>query len=144
MAKEEEEGSGFRVTDRRLFRERGEPNQAPEGEKPAAPPPAAEPPRAAAPPEPSGPEPEAHPPIDFGSYVWSYYAQALVLLGEVPDPSTNAVEQDLEAARQVLDLLGMLQEKTRGNLTPEEARVLDQVLYELRMKFMARTQRIRL
>ncbi len=82
--------------------------------------------------------------IDFPSYVLTYYTQGLVLLGEVPNPYTNKKEENLDAARHTIDILAMLQGKTRGNLTPEEDQLLDNVLYELRMKFMARTNRIKL
>ncbi len=82
--------------------------------------------------------------IDFPSYILTYYTQGLVLLGEVPNPYTSKKEENLDAARHTIDILTMLQGKTRGNLTPEEDQLLDNVLYELRMKFMARTNRIKL
>jgi hypothetical protein len=82
--------------------------------------------------------------IDFPSYVLSYYTQSLVLLGELPNPYNNKKEEDLEAARHTVDILGMLKEKTKGNLTPEEDRLLDSVLYEVRMKYMAKVNRIKL
>jgi hypothetical protein len=144
MKKHEEEPEGFRVTDRRHFRETGELRS----EEPAAPerepePPAAAPagaPRAA----PAEPPPGTAPRIDFPSYLMSYYTQGLVLLGEFPNPATNAIEQDLEAVRHIVDLLEMLRDKTRGNLSDEEHKLLDDVLYELRMKFMSKTRRIKL
>lgn len=141
MTKEQEE-SGFKVTDRRLFREDGEIRQD-------VPPP--EPPKEK--PEPfkvveSEPGKQQAPGtgarIDFPSYVLSYYTQGLVLLGEVPNPYTNKKEENLEAARHTVDILTILQEKTRGNLSKEEDQLLDSVLYELRMKFMARTNKIKL
>jgi len=82
--------------------------------------------------------------IDFPSYVLTYYTQGLVLLGEVPNPYTNKKEENLEAARHTIDILTLLQEKTRGNLDREEEQLLDSVLYELRMKFMAKTDLIKL
>ena len=84
------------------------------------------------------------PPIDFPSYILSYYTQGLVLLGEVPNPYTNKKEEDVEAARHIIDLLSMLEQKTKGNLSQEEQQLLEGVLYELRMKFMAKTNRIKL
>ena len=54
--------------------------------------------------------------IDFPSYILSYYTQGLVLLGEVPNPYTNKKEEDPEGARHTVDILSMLQEKTKGNL----------------------------
>ena len=143
MTKEQGD-SGFKVTDKRLFRDDGEPRQpevAEEKEK------AAESRKAeAAGTAPSMKEemPGTGPRIDFPSYVLSYYTQGLVLLGEVPNPMTNKREEDLEGARHTVDILTMLEEKTRGNLSPEEAQLIASVLYELRVKFMARTNRIKL
>jgi hypothetical protein len=142
MSKEQED-QGFRVTDKRLFGEDGKPREgvAAEGQKEQE---AAKAPaggaRAAAP-EKAGLGTER---IDFPSYVLSYYTQSLVLLGEVPNPYTNKVEEDLEAARHTVDILGMLKDKTKGNLTAEEERLLDSVLYEVRLKYMAKTNQIKL
>jgi len=144
MSKEQEDDQGFRVTDKRLFTEDGkvredgaeEVRSSPEtakapGNKPSAAAPAETPPG-------TGGQ------IDFPSYVLSYYTQSLVLLGEVPNPYTNKKEEDLEAARHMVDILGMLKDKTRGNLSAEEAQLLDSVLYEVRLKYMAKTQKIKL
>ena len=88
--------------------------------------------------------PGTAPRIDFASYILSYYTQGLVFLGEAPNPFTNQKEQDLESARHMVDILGMLQEKTKGNLTREEDQLLESALYELRMKFMSKANRIKL
>ncbi|RYZ05039.1 MAG: DUF1844 domain-containing protein [Myxococcales bacterium] len=61
---------------------------------------------------------------------------ALLHLGDAPDPVTGAREKDLPLARQTIDLLAMLQEKTHGNLSGEEERVLTQAIYDLRMRFV--------
>ncbi len=139
MAKEEE-NPGFTVTDKRAFRQDGE-KREPEAreEKRKEPEPAA-----GAAGSPLEEQPGAEPRIDFPSYILSYYTQGLVLLGEVPNPMTGKPEQDIEGARHTVDILSMLQEKTRGNLSQEEGQLLDSVLYELRMKFMAKTNRIKL
>jgi len=92
---------------------------------------------------PAEPETPPRPPIDFPSYLLSYYTQGLVLLGEVPNPYTNKKEEDVDAARHTIDILTMLEQKTKGNLTKEEQQLLETVLYELRMKFMAKTERIK-
>ncbi len=60
-------------------------------------------------------------------------------LGEVPNPATGEPHADLEQARYLIDILGMLQEKTHGNLTAEESVLLEDLLYELRMKYVAQT-----
>lgn len=80
------------------------------------------------------------PETDFGFFLSSLSMQALVALGEMPHPATNLPQENIEQARYFIDLLGMLQEKTKGNLTHEEASILEGVLYELRMKYVARTQ----
>ena len=64
-------------------------------------------------------------------------SNAAVHFGDLPDPISNELRPpDLEAASQVIDLLAMLEEKTRGNLTAEERQLLDQILFELRMRFV--------
>jgi hypothetical protein len=134
----------FKVTDKRAFREDGEVREeAPTGE--AAKETAAEPFKVVD----GGQAAQEAPPgtgarIDFPSYILSYYTQGLVLLGEVPNPYTNKKEEDIEGARHTVDILTMLQEKTKGNLSKEEDQLLEGVLYELRMKYMAKTNRIKL
>lgn len=142
MTKEQED-TGFKVTDKRLFRDDGErrPDVAEEKDKGSES--RKEGPVGAAPPM-NEEIPGTGPRIDFPSYVLSYYTQGLVLLGEVPNPMTNKREEDLEGARHTVDILTMLQEKTRGNLSPDEDQLIGSVLYELRMKFMAKTKRIKL
>jgi hypothetical protein len=62
---------------------------------------------------------------------------AAVQFGDLPDPATGQpVEPNLAAAGNVIELIAMLQEKTAGNLTPTEAKLLDDLLYELRMRFV--------
>lgn len=61
-------------------------------------------------------------------------------LGELPHPMTQERQEDLEQAKYLIDVLGMLQAKTQGNLTAEEAKILDGVLYELRMKYVSKMQ----
>jgi len=139
MAKEkEEEETGFRVTDKRIFREDGSVRESPAAAKSEE----SDQARVAG----AGPEPPPGTPfrIDFPSYILSYYSQGLMLLGEVPNPMTQKAEQDLEAVRHTIDILALLEEKTRGNLKEEEKALLESVLYELRMKFMAKTDRIKL
>lgn len=76
------------------------------------------------------------PAIDFLTFVVSMSHSALLHLGDAPDPSTGTLEQNLPLARQTIDLLSMFQEKTRGNLTGDEERVLSQAIYDLRMRFV--------
>ena len=81
-------------------------------------------------------ETESLPEIDFGMFVMSLASSVLVHLGEIEHPDSRAREPNLPLAKQTVDLLGMLREKTRGNLTQEEAQVLDNLLYDLRMKYV--------
>ncbi len=72
----------------------------------------------------------------FSTFVLSLASSALVQLGEVPDPSTGRVGEDLVLAKHSIDILSMLQEKTANGLDAEESRLLEGLLYELRMKFV--------
>jgi hypothetical protein len=77
-------------------------------------------------------------PITFSAFVVSLATSAAVHFGDLADPATGqAHPPDLAAASQMIDLLSLLEEKTRGNLTPEERDLLGQVLYELRMRFVS-------
>jgi Domain of unknown function (DUF1844) len=79
---------------------------------------------------------EALPGIDFATFIMSLSHSAVLHLGEVPHPETDKVEQNLALARQTIDLLGVLEEKTKGNLSGDEERLLTQVLFDLRMRFV--------
>jgi len=76
------------------------------------------------------------PPIDFNTFVLSLSTSALVHLGVVPNPETGETAPQLALAKQTIDLLGLLEEKTTGNLTGEEERLLAQVLTDLRMRYV--------
>jgi hypothetical protein len=83
---------------------------------------------------------EPLPTIDFSMLVLSLSQTALVHLGEAPHPddgeTASAATRNLPLARQTIDMLGMLQDKTKGNLTGSEERLIDQVLYDLRLRFV--------
>ncbi len=79
--------------------------------------------------------------IDFRRLVLSWAAQALVMLGEQPDPLTGEQQVHLEAARETIDILMLLRQKTRGNLSAEESNLLDRMIYELQMKYSQKTAR---
>ena len=83
------------------------------------------------------------PTLDFNALVLSLGSSVIVHLGEAPDPTTDQKREKPEfaMAQQSIDLLAMLQEKTRGNLTPDEARFLDNMLYDLRMLYVQVSQR---
>ena len=81
-------------------------------------------------------EADTLPAIDFSTFVLSLSHSALVHLGDAPPPDGQGPERNIPLARQTIDLLGILQEKTRNNLSGEEERLLDQALYDLRLRFV--------
>jgi len=76
------------------------------------------------------------PPVTFSTFILSLNTTALIHLGELPHPETNEKKVNLDLARHTIDTLDMLREKTKGNLTPDEERLLENVLYELRMRYI--------
>jgi hypothetical protein len=79
--------------------------------------------------------------ISFAGFVLSLAHTAAVHFGDVPDPVTGQQGRgNLEAARQMIDILSLLELKTRGNLSAEERQLLDQILYELRLRFVEATR----
>ncbi len=75
--------------------------------------------------------------ISFAGFVISLAHTAAVHFGDVEDPGSGAKGPvNIEAAQQMIDILALLEEKTRGNLTAEERNLLDQILYELRLRFV--------
>jgi hypothetical protein len=82
--------------------------------------------------------------ITFTQFVISLGTTAAVHFGDLPDPvSGERGETDLVAASQMIELLALLQDKTRGNLEPAEAKLLDDLLYDLRMRFVQAQQQPR-
>lgn len=137
MASEEGKtaGKGFTVQDRRRFSpETGEarPDSAASSTETA--------PSAAPSEAPDAHSHEAHaeplPEINFSTFVISLSTQALMHLGEVPSPFSGKVETDVPAAKQMIDLFAMLRDKTRGNLNSNEDRLMEDVLFDLRMKYV--------
>jgi hypothetical protein len=77
------------------------------------------------------------PDLSFTAFVLSLASTAAVHFGDLPDPvSGKPLEPNLDGAAQMIEILGLLDQKTRGNLTAEERQVLEQVLYELRLRFV--------
>jgi hypothetical protein len=83
-------------------------------------------------------EAETAPSLDFSTFVISLASSAQVNLGAIPHPETNQTSQNFPAAKQMIDILGILKEKTKGNLTEAESSLLDQVLFNLHLHY-ART-----
>jgi hypothetical protein len=126
MSSSEQKPSGFTVTDRRSFSSGSEahPQEPP---APGAPPPAK---------EPAAKEQTPLPPVDFGTFVLSLGSSAIMHLGEFQHPDSGKVEKDLAMAKHTIDILSMLEEKTKGNLNPQEAQLLESLLYDLRLRFV--------
>jgi hypothetical protein len=79
---------------------------------------------------------ETLPNIDFATFVLSLSHSVLMHLGEAPHPETGKVEKNLPLARQTIDLIGMLEDKTKGNLSGDEERLIGQILFDLRMRYV--------
>ncbi len=142
---EEEKSRGFKVEDRRRFSAEGElkpehqaspPQSETGGAQHPASPQGESPHTVQRPPEVAGRPPGAGPEINFTTFVVSLSTQVLMHLGEIPDPLTNQRARDLAAAQHMIDILGMLQDKTRGNLDHDEEGLLRSILFDLRMKYV--------
>ena len=79
------------------------------------------------------------PEISFINLIFSLSTSVLIQLGEIQDPITQQLAKNLPLAKQTIDLIGMLEEKTRGNLTSDEGKVLENILYDLRMRYVKAT-----
>ncbi len=127
---EERKEEGFTVRDRRIFSQEGKAREeAPEKEekdKTSA--------------QEKGNQAEqasaALPPLDFSSFILSLAASAHVSLGVIPNPETKLPAKNLQAAKQMIDIIAMLKEKTKGNLSPDEAAMIEDTLYSLRMLYI--------
>lgn len=132
---EKREGKGFRVEDRRRFSpETGEAREAGEKAEPVA-----DAPKEAVKEEPGERKKTSNEPlpeINFSTFVISLSTQVLMHLGEIPDPINGKIESDLAVAKQMIDIIGMLRQKTQGNLDPGEQKLIDDVLFDLRMRYV--------
>jgi hypothetical protein len=127
-----EKDKGFVVKDRRTFAP-DSPSSADEGPAPEPrPEPGGEPPPGPQPGKAETPLPQ----INFPTFVASLNASALVHLGVIEDPVSGKAEKNLPMAKQTIDILSMLQQKTSGNLTADEDSMLKSILYDLRILFV--------
>ncbi len=83
-----------------------------------------------------GGEAQPLPVVTFSAFVLSIASSALVHLGEVPDPDSGQVGCNLDVAKHNIDILSMLKDKSSGNLDADEQRLIDGILYELRLKYV--------
>ena len=131
---EEKDEKGFTIRDHRTASEEHSPQAQnettkqrsdPEGQKPAETV------------QTEGQQKTAPPPeLDFSSFIISLATTAQVSLGTIPNPQTGQPQQSLPVAKQMIDILGMLKEKTKGNLSKEEEPLLDSALFNLRMQYV--------
>jgi len=129
MSEEEIQGPGFTIKDKRTFDDQGKVKEesgktkmeedkgkekAKEKEK--------------------GPAPL--PEVNFSSFILSLSSSTLLYLGEIADPQSGGKKKDLALAKQSIDIINILKDKTKGNLSQEEEELLDHLLYDLRMRFV--------
>lgn len=81
-------------------------------------------------------ETRAIPEASFSNFILSLNAQALVFLGALPHPETNKIESNILLAKHTIDILEILKEKTKGNLTEEEQKLLDDILFRLKLIYV--------
>jgi hypothetical protein len=81
------------------------------------------------------------PGINFSTFIFSLNSSALVHLGVIPDPTTGSVRRELVIAKQTIDILALLEDKTKGNLTDDEQKLLSHILHDLRIKFVTEKNR---
>jgi Domain of unknown function (DUF1844) len=137
---DEERGErSFTVSDKR-FSARREAEDRPSDSPQAAPSSTERPPQAPAQSVEKGPT-ATEEGINFASFLISLGTQAFMHLGDIPNPTTQQREKDLPAAKQMIDLLGILEDKTKGNLASEEERLLRQLLLDLRLRYVRETGR---
>lgn len=130
------------MTDRRTFGEGGEPRPEVPAPAPGAPAPTASP---NAPAQPEGVEAGVSgttglPEVDFHTFVLSLGSSALLHLGELEHPDAGGPHKDLPLAKHTIDILAMLEEKTKGNLTTAEAKLISSLLYDLRLRYVEATK----
>ena len=78
--------------------------------------------------------------VDFPTFIMSLSSSAFYHLGDMPDPTTGKKELNLPAVQQTIDMLNMLKEKTKDNLKEDESKLLEQLIYELQVKYVAKSK----
>lgn len=90
--------------------------------------------------EPAPPSGDPKPPLSLSAFLTSLGYQTLIHLGEIPHPETKEAVLDLQGAKETIDLLILLEQKTKGNRTAEEEQLLKHLLPELQMKFVEKAK----
>jgi hypothetical protein len=119
MPEDEIRGEGFTIKDRRTFDTEGKDEKA--GDRKES-------------------EYTSLPEVNFSSFVLSLSSSILLHLGEIEDPQSGEKKKDLALAKQTIDIITILKDKTKGNLTDDEQKLLEYLLYDLRMRFVKATQ----
>jgi hypothetical protein len=136
---ENNEDKGFSVKDKRFFTEEGEAHPDAAVEEKIKPDDKTEPGAQAATEKQTMRAEEQEPPfpeINFPGFLLSLHTSAMFHFGDLADPATGETARNIPAAKQTIDLLAMLQEKTRGNLEKDEEMLIEGILYELRMRYI--------
>ncbi|MFL5308751.1 MAG: DUF1844 domain-containing protein [Polyangia bacterium] len=123
MANGDSKTSGFTVNDRRASHEEAKPPAVPAGAGQA-----------------NGAAAADLLPFDFHTFILSLGSSALLHLGELEDPEAGAARPDLAMAKHTIDILSMLEEKTKGNLTPAEEKLMESLLFDLRLRYVEATK----
>lgn len=150
MEEDEKKEKSFVVRDRRLFNESGQPRAEAtstaeaaaatgnvETEEPS--PEVKKQSQTEGKEEPQPQEAEPVPEVNFYNFILSLSSTAMYHFGDFSDPATRESQRNLAAAKQTIDLLSLLQEKTKGNLNPDEKNLLEGILYELRIRYVKET-----
>ncbi|MGA2525000.1 MAG: DUF1844 domain-containing protein [Smithellaceae bacterium] len=130
--KEKKKGPGFVVKDKRLFAESDEPRREEEVKASAA----EEAPKPQEVPETPTNQEADYPPVNFTNFVFSLSTSALFHFGDLAESEDGKTQKNLPAAKQTIDILDMLNEKTKGNLDENENKLIQSVLYELKMRYV--------
>jgi len=128
----ENKDSGFVVKDKRLFAETDEPRPKEEAKAATT----EETPKPQETPETAANQEAEYPPINFTNFVFSLSTSAFFHFGDFPDSEGGKAQKNLPAAKQTIDILDMLHEKTKGNLDENENKLIQSVLYELKMRYV--------
>lgn len=118
------DSNDFKVVDKRRFTETGESKETIESERIEDVNPASE------------TASQTFPPVDFSMFILSLSTSVLFHLGEIPDPQTKKTQKNLELAKHTIDIIDMLNKKTKGNLTEGETKLTENILYDLKMRYV--------
>ena len=130
MSEEEIQGPGFTVRDKRTFDSQGEVKESVKAEREDEK--KKDKDREEKKEKGAAPLPE----VNFSSFILSLSSSTLLHLGEIADPQSGEKKKDMALAKQSIDIISLLKDKTKGNLTQEEEKLLDHLLYDLQMRFV--------